>query len=106
VNFSNPVAITANTLYVASYHTSMGHFSADQNYFATSGVDNAPLMSQRMAALNANGVYAFASTSAFPTNTYNSMNFWVDVVFNFMLDRLSPSQSAPPHSKRHSIRSV
>jgi hypothetical protein len=27
-------------------------------------------------------VYAFAYTSAFPSNTYNSSNFWVDVVFN------------------------
>jgi len=44
------VAITANTLYVASYHTSVGHFSVDQKYFATSGVDNAPCMSRQMAA--------------------------------------------------------
>jgi len=83
VNFSNPVAITANTLYVASYHTSVGHFSVDQKYFATSGVDNAPLHVPADGGGNANGVYVFADTSAFPTNTFHSLNYWVDVVFNF-----------------------
>ncbi len=35
VLFSNPIAITAGTTYVASYHTN-GNYSADPNYFATS----------------------------------------------------------------------
>ena len=35
VNFSTPVAITAGTTYVASYHTN-GDYSASQNYFANS----------------------------------------------------------------------
>ena len=43
LNFTTPVAITANTVYVASYHTNTGHYSINTNYFASSGVDNAPL---------------------------------------------------------------
>ncbi|HWZ78841.1 MAG TPA: N,N-dimethylformamidase beta subunit family domain-containing protein, partial [Candidatus Sulfotelmatobacter sp.] len=82
VNFSNPVAITANTAYVASYHTNVGHFSDDLNYFVASGVDNAPLHALANGGGGANGVYAFGSTSVFPANGYNSSNFWVDVVFN------------------------
>jgi len=82
VNFSNPVAITANTVYVASYHTNVGHFSDDLNYFVASGVDNAPLHALANGGGGANGVYAFGSTSVFPSNGYNSSNFWVDVVFN------------------------
>jgi hypothetical protein len=82
VSFSNPVAIAANTVYVASYHTTVGHFSMDQNYFATSGVDNSPLHAPASGSGGANGVYVFASTSAFPANPYNASNFWVDVVFN------------------------
>ena len=74
---------------MASYHTDVGHFSADQNYFATSGADNAPLHVPADGG-SANGVYAYASTSAFPTNTYNSMNFWVDVVFNFNVGSTLP----------------
>jgi Domain of unknown function (DUF4082)/Bacterial Ig domain len=83
VNFSNPVAITANTVYVASYHATVGHFSEDLNYFATSGVDNSPLHALANSGGGVNGVYAFGSTSVFPTNGYNASNFWVDVVFNY-----------------------
>ena len=42
VTFSSPVAITASTTYVASYHTSTGHYSDDQHFFATD-VNSAPL---------------------------------------------------------------
>src|SRR5438045_6056770 len=38
----SPVAMTANTVYVASYHSTGGHYSADWDYFSASGVDNAP----------------------------------------------------------------
>ena len=43
VSFSTPVTIAANTTYVASYFAPVGHYSADSNYFAGTGVDNAPL---------------------------------------------------------------
>ena len=82
VIFANPVPITANTVYVASYQTSVGHLSLDQAYFVTSGVDNAPLHAVTDKSGSANGVYAFTSTPAFPTATYNASNFWVDVVFS------------------------
>src|SRR5581483_9992278 len=39
VNFSNPVSISPNTTYVASYHTNVGKYAEDDNYFATTGVD-------------------------------------------------------------------
>jgi hypothetical protein len=81
VNFASPVAVTANTIYVASYHTDVGHYSADANYFATSGVDNAPLHAPANGGAVANGVFAYGSTSTFPANTHNSTNYWVDVVF-------------------------
>jgi len=81
-NFSNPVAITANTFYVASYHTTIGHYSVTGNYFATTGVDNAPLHAPVNSSSTPNGPYAYGSTSTFPRNTYNSANYWVDVVFS------------------------
>src|SRR5207245_11605517 len=43
VRFGLPVAILANTTYVASYHTAFGHYSKDQDYFATLGVNSPPL---------------------------------------------------------------
>lgn len=83
VNFSSPVAITANAIYVASYHLEAGHLAEDANYFANSGVDNSPLHALAGGSGGANGVYVFTDGDAFPTNTYLSSNFWVDVVFAY-----------------------
>ena len=75
------MAITANTTYVASYHTNVGHYADDQNYFATSGVVNAPLQALADGVSGSDGVYEYGSTSTFPTNGYKASNYWVDVVF-------------------------
>ncbi|MDA8187923.1 MAG: DUF4082 domain-containing protein, partial [Dehalococcoidales bacterium] len=72
---------SANTVYVASYHTDVGRYAADDNYFANSGVDNAPLHALRNGVSGDNGVYAYGSSPAFPSQTYQSSNYWVDVVF-------------------------
>ena len=73
VSLANPVPITANTTYIASYHTN-GSYSADGNYFATA-VTHGPLT----APASGNGVYAYGSTATFPSSTYNATNYWVDV---------------------------
>jgi WD40 repeat protein len=80
VNFSSPVAVTANTVYVASYHTSVGNYAIDNGFFATAGVDNPPLHALRDGENGSNGVYKYGS-SGFPDNSYQSSNYWVDVVF-------------------------
>jgi hypothetical protein len=81
VNFVPPVSITANTVYVASYHTNAGHYSDDLNFFATKGVDSPPLHAL-VNSVSANGVYAYGATSAFPNQTWSTSNYWVDVVFH------------------------
>ena len=78
VNFTTPIAISANTVYVASYHTNVGHYSVNQ--FAAAGVDNPPLHALANS-VSANGVYRYGASSAFPNQTFNSSNYWVDVVF-------------------------
>jgi hypothetical protein len=80
VNFATPVSITANTVYVASYHANNGHYSADNNYFSVNGVDNPPLHALANGVSGGNGVYAYGSSSAFPNQTWNARNYWVDVV--------------------------
>src|SRR5882724_9411117 len=82
-NFPAPVPITANTVYVGSYQTSVGHLSMDQGYFARFGVDNSPLHALADVSGSANSVYAFSGSPTFPADTYNASNFWVDVVFTF-----------------------
>jgi hypothetical protein len=91
-NFSSPVAITAGTTYVASYHTNVSHFSVDLNAFATAGVDNPPLHALATGPSGGDGVYLYHGTSAFPTNTYNAANYWVDVVF---VEAPPPVQTCP-----------
>jgi hypothetical protein len=82
MNFSTPVAITAGTVYVVSYHTDAGHYSFNGGYFATAGADNIQLHALANGVAGGNGVYAYGSTSAFPASTYNSANYWVDVLFS------------------------
>ncbi|WP_246779012.1 DUF4082 domain-containing protein, partial [Rhizobium sp. BK650] len=78
VNFTTPVTIAANTTYVASYHTT-GAYVATNNFFTTA-VTSGPLT----APASGNGVYAYggsATTGLFPTSTFNSANYYADVVF-------------------------
>jgi Domain of unknown function (DUF4082)/Bacterial Ig-like domain len=82
--FSAPVAVTAGTTYVVSYLAPNGHYSANSGFFATAWT-NGPLT----APATTNGVYRYGATSGFPTGTYSSSNYWVDVVF-------SPTTGAEP----------
>jgi hypothetical protein len=76
VSFASPVAITAGTTYVASYHTG-GNYSANPNYFTTA-LTNGELT----APGGSNGVYAYGAAETFPTNSFGASNYWVDIVFN------------------------
>jgi len=89
VNFANPVAITANTTYVASYHTDVGFYSANPRYFAAGGVDNPPLHALANGIDGGNGVYRYGPTG-FPTSSFNATNYWVDVVFITDLNTNTP----------------
>ncbi|WP_371833313.1 DUF4082 domain-containing protein [Ferirhizobium litorale] len=79
--FSNPIQIAAGQTYVASYHTSSGTYYSSANYFATSHT-NGPLTAPSSSTSGGNGVYAYGSGGNFPGQSYNSSNYWVDVVFN------------------------
>ncbi|HMP81615.1 MAG TPA: DUF4082 domain-containing protein [Verrucomicrobiota bacterium] len=76
-----PVAIEANTTYIVSYHAPNGGYSLDFGYFASSGVDNSPLRALADGEDGPNGVYAYGTGDIFPNQSFNSANYWVDVVF-------------------------
>jgi hypothetical protein len=80
VSFATPVSINANTTYVASYHASAGRYADSGGYFA-SAVVNGPLTALADGTDGGNGVYAYSSAIVFPTSSYQSTNYWVDVVF-------------------------
>jgi hypothetical protein len=79
-DFSSPVAIAANTTYVAAYHTNTGFYSADSGYFNNT-LTNGPLTAPSSSSSGGNGVYAYGSSSLFPNNSFNSTNYWADVAF-------------------------
>src|SRR5206468_1752630 len=81
VTFATSVAIAANTTYVASYHMNTGQYAVDEGYFTSAGVDNSPLHAPVSSTGAANGIYLYTASPAFPTETYQAENYWVDVVF-------------------------
>jgi Domain of unknown function (DUF4082) len=92
-NFSTPVTITAGTTYVASYHTTVGYYSSDANYFNTSYYNGMYLTAPSSGSTsNGNGLYIYTATDAFPTGNYSATNYWVDLVFN----PTNPSRSMGP----------
>ena len=92
VLFSQPVAVTANTTYVASYFAPNGRYSYTAGHFAAGNVGNAPLAALQDGADGSNGIYRIG-TSGFPTDTFGSTNYWVDVVFS---DQYRPTPRRRP----------
>jgi len=81
VNLPTPIPVAANTTYVASYHAPVGHYSIAGGAFATTGVDNAPLKALANGVDGPNGVFAYGPSGVFPIQSFNTANYWVDVVF-------------------------
>jgi hypothetical protein len=79
--FPFPIAISANTTYVVSYHAPKGHYTGTDGFFAAAGLHNPPLHALRDGVDGPNGVYVYGA-GGFPTETYQSEAYWVDVVFN------------------------
>ena len=75
-----PVAIAADTTYVASYFAPVGGWSVTPFYFTTPWV-NSPLRALRDGAEGANGLYRYGAAPSFPNATNKSSNYFVDVVF-------------------------
>ena len=79
VNFANPISVTADTTYVASYYAPFGRFTSKAQYFTEQMDVNYPLRALAWGMSTANGVYKSGS-SGFPT-TGSQANYWVDVMF-------------------------
>ena len=79
VLFSTPVAVTANTTYVASYHAPAGHYSVAGHAF-DSVVANPPLTALADAG-GGNGLYRYTAAPDFPTSSFNATNYYVDVLY-------------------------
>jgi hypothetical protein len=80
--FSSPVAITANTTYIASYFAPAGNYSANSGNFTNAGVDAPPLHALADGVDGPDGVYVYGATSGFPSNSAGGANYWVDVIYS------------------------
>ncbi|PDS54935.1 adhesin, partial [Rhizobium anhuiense] len=87
--FTSPVSLTVGQTYTASYHTNSGHYSTTTGYF-TSNVTSGSLT----APASGNGVYRYGSNSLFPTSTFQSTNYWVDVMFTTPSSNTTPTAVA------------
>ena len=96
VSFSSPVAIAANTTYIAGYLAPKGHYSDTSAGFASAGANNPPL-SALANAIEPNGVYATADQHL-PDSTYNATNYWVDV------DVRTHARAGPGHERKRDRR--
>lgn len=92
LTFASPVAIAANTTYVASYTVPNGGYAADYNGLATQ-VDSGTLHALASGASGGNGVFASGSSNTFPTSSYQASNYWVDVVVSV---GAPPADTTPP----------
>jgi formylglycine-generating enzyme required for sulfatase activity len=75
ISLSSPVSITAGTTYVASYYTAAGNFPS-----TTYGLKYDYLGTNYLTAQADGGVFN-AGAPGFPTATFHSNNYFVDVVF-------------------------
>jgi hypothetical protein len=78
--FSTPVAVTADTPYIASYHAPNGHYSVTSRAFDGTAFTNPPLTALADGSAG-NGLYRYTGTPDFPTNSFNAANYHVDVLY-------------------------
>ena len=73
---STPLTLTAGTSYVVSYLAPQGRYSVTSGYFS-SAKTSGPLT----VPVTGNGRYLYASTGGFPSQSYKSSNYFVDITF-------------------------
>ena len=75
-NFATPVSIQAGVVYVVSYFNPMGEYSDDRPY-SWSSLNASPLHVSGTSP----GVYAYGTSNMFPSSSYDSSNYYVDLEF-------------------------
>jgi len=77
-NFVSPIPVSANTTYISAYYCPVGQGAGDPNEL-NNGVTNGPLTAPASLAVGGNGVYNVKN--AFPKNSHQASNYYVDVLF-------------------------
>ncbi|PSM48159.1 hypothetical protein C7Y66_15955 [Chroococcidiopsis sp. CCALA 051] len=99
VQFYPPIPVKAKQIYIASYYVNSGRYVASEKFFENAGVDNGFLHALRNGEAGSNSTYIYGYGGGFPTQSYNSTNYWIDVVFkpkttSIWNDSVAPSSIA------------
>jgi hypothetical protein len=78
--FAAPIPVLPGTTYVASYHTDVGFYAANRDYFTTTGYERGPLRALADGEDGPNGVFRYGA-SGFPSDGFFGSNYWVDAIF-------------------------
>lgn len=81
--FATPVELTEGETYVVSYFAPRGRYTVTQNFSGES-------LTSTLRAVRS-GVYRYGSQSGFPTQTWRSSQYWVDVVFETRTSQPTPT---------------
>lgn len=106
LSFPSPVAISANTTYVAAYYAPNGHYAGDSNFFGSRS-HSAGVLTASGGSSVTNGVYANGNN--FPVSSYRQTNYYVDVMYNTtnnaptQVNTVSPSVGAGSVANNSSV---
>ncbi|MEI2279185.1 DUF4082 domain-containing protein [Paenarthrobacter ilicis] len=78
--FSQAVPVAAGQKYTVSYWAPNGHYASKDNQWASFGATDAPLKVAGGFGAEPAGVYA--TSSSFPTTSFNGGNYFADAVFS------------------------
>lgn len=90
ISLPSTVAIEPDTTYVSSVFMPGGHYAYDE-FGLASARENPPLVALGDGTEGGNGVYRYGSTGGWPTSTYRSSNYWIDVAFVTVSDTTAPA---------------
>ncbi|MBC9734955.1 DUF4082 domain-containing protein [Nocardioides marmotae] len=88
--FDTPLPIQAGTTYIASYSVPAGHYAAEAGYFTAGDHTSGPLTALQSTPTARNGIYS-GTPGAFPTDSFNDTNYFVDVTFQPGQDTTGPT---------------
>ncbi|GIJ79378.1 hypothetical protein Xph01_38100 [Micromonospora phaseoli] len=92
LTFAEPVPVSAEQSYVASYFTPTGNY-ASEDWFFTRDWTSGPLVAPLSAAGAGNGLFRYGSSGGFPSESWGASNYYVDVTFAVSED-LPPSATS------------
>lgn len=82
VSFTNPIAIQANTTYLAAFFSPTGAYTFTTGMLTTALVNTSLSAPANGGADGINGLYDYTNSPKVPLSGYKGSFYWVDVIFS------------------------